>query len=128
MEKNLPARLAFQASAGEPAPGNGIARNQNQLNGLRKFMLVPPETFAEQSPGAAARRCVADFFAGDDAQFGRGTLRQPVPIGDKTAEREPLSLLPEAHEIAALGEARRASQTQAVRRSGVHDAREIIPA
>ena len=91
-------------------------------------MLVQPETFAEQPPGAAAGRRVADFFARDHAQFGRGAVGQPAPIGDETAEHEPLPLLPHPHEIAALREARLASQTQAIRRGGVHDAREIIPA
>src|ERR1035441_5035363 len=101
---------------GKTAAGNGIARDQNQFNGLREFMLVQPETFAEQPPGAAAGRRVADFLARDHAKFGRGTVGQFAPVRDETAEREPLALLPETHEIAALREARLASPTQAIRR------------
>lgn len=91
-------------------------------------MLMPPETFAEQPPGAAAGRRVAYFFARNHAEFRPATFGQPVPIGDQAAEREPLPLLPEPHEITALREARLASQTQALRRGGGHDAQAIKPA
>ena len=82
-------------------------------------MLVQPETFAEQPAGTAAHRRVADFFAGDDAEFGRGTGGQFTPVGDETTEREPFALLPDAREIAVLREPRRAAQAQAWRR-GIH--------
>src|SRR5665213_662936 len=113
---------------GKAAAGNGIARDENQFHRPGKLVLMPPETFAEQPPGAAANRRAADFFTGDHAESGRGTVGQFAPVGDEAAERKPLSLLPEAHEIAALREARLAAQTQAWRRSGGHDARKIIPA
>ena len=51
--------------------GNGIARNQDQFNRLGKFMLMQPESFTKQPPGAAANGGIADFFAGDNTQFGR---------------------------------------------------------
>ena len=82
--------------------GNGIARDQDQFDRLRQFMLVLPETFAQQTPRAAAFHRAADFFARDDAQFWCRAVRQPVPIGDETTEREALPLLPHAREIAAL--------------------------
>ncbi len=103
---------------GKSFSGNRIARDQNQFHRLREFMLMPPETFAEQPPGAAAVRRVADFFAGDDAEPGRGAVGQLVPVGDEAAEREPFALLPDAREIAALREPRRAAQAQAFRRRG----------
>jgi len=100
--------------------GDGIARDQDQFHRLRKFVLVQPETFAEQTPGAAAHRRAADFFARDDAEFGRKAGGQLVPVGDETAQHEPFALPPDAREIAALREARRAAQAQAFRRRGVH--------
>lgn len=98
---------------------NGIARDQNQFHRLRQFMLMQAETFAEQTPGAAALRRAADFFARDDAEFGRGTGRQLVPVGDEAAEGEAFALLPDARKIAALREPRTAAKAQAFRR-GVH--------
>ena len=98
---------------------DGIARDQNQIYRLRKIMLVQPETFAEQPPGAAAGWRIADFFAGDDPEFGRGTVGQFAPIRDETAQNQPFPPLPDAREIAALCEPRGAAQAQALRR-GVH--------
>jgi hypothetical protein len=90
-------------------------------------MLMLPETFTQQTPRAAAFRCVADFFARDHAKFWRRAVGQPVPVGNETAEHEPLALLPDAREIAALREARGAVEPQAFRRFGGHS-REIKPA
>ena len=53
---------------------NGIARNEHQFDRLGKFVLVQAEGFAEQAPGAAASWRIADFFAGDDAEPGRGAI------------------------------------------------------
>jgi hypothetical protein len=108
-------------------PGDGIARDQNQFDGLREFMLMLPETFAQQTPRAAAFRRAADFFARDHAEFWCRAVGQSVPVGDEAAEHEPLALLPDAREIAALREARGAGEPQAIRRFGGH-AREIRPA
>src|SRR5471030_1095394 len=118
-------------------PGNGIARDQNQFHRLREFMLMLPETFTQQTPRAAALHRAADFFARDHAEFWRRAVGQPVPVGDEAAEHEPLALLPDAREIAALREARGAVEPQArragawrrrtFRRFGGH-AREIRPA
>ena len=82
-------------------------------------MLVQPETFAEQPPGAAAGRRIADFFAGDDTEFWAFTVGKFGPIRDETAQNEPFSPLPDARKIAVLREPRRATQAQALRR-GVH--------
>lgn len=65
-------------------------------------MLVLPEAFAEQTPRAAALNRAADFFARDDTEFWRVASGQLVPVGDQAAERQPLALLPDAREIAAL--------------------------
>ena len=75
-------------------------------------MLVLPEGFAEQPPRAAPGDRAADFFTRDHAEFGRAAFGQPVPIGDEAALREPLALLPDAREIAALREPRGAVQSQ----------------
>jgi hypothetical protein len=99
---------------------NGIPRDEDDLHRLREFMLMQPETFAEQSPGTIALDGSADFLAGDDAQFWRSAFRQFAPIGDQTAKHQPFALLPDAREIAALLETRRAAQAQAFRRRGVH--------
>jgi len=76
-------------------------------------MLVLTETFAEQTPRAAARHCAADFPARDDPQFGRRAGRQPAPIDNETALRKPFAVLPDAREIPVLPESRVATQTQA---------------
>ena len=70
-------------------------------------MLVLPETFAQQTPRAAAFDGAADFFARDDAQFWLRAVGQLMPVGNQTAKREALALLPDAREIAALLEAAR---------------------
>lgn len=99
---------------------DGIARDQNQLDWLCKFMLMLPETFAEQSPRAAALNCAADFFACDDAEFWRRAIWQFVPVGNQAALREPFALLPDARKIATLCEPRGATQSQEFRRFGGH--------
>jgi hypothetical protein len=80
---------------------------------------MQPETFTEQPPGATANGGIADFFAGDDSQFGRTAKRQLAPVGNEATEGEAFALLPDAREIAALREPRGAAQAQAFRR-GVH--------
>lgn len=75
-------------------------------------MLMQPETFAEQSPGAAPFRSAADFFARDDPQFWRRALGQFIPVGDKAALREPLTLLADTCEIAALCQPQIATKAQ----------------
>ena len=81
-------------------------------------MLMLAETFTEQPPGAAALDGAADFPAGDDPEFWRRPVRQPVPVGDETALHQALALLPHPHEIAVLSESRVAAQTQAFRHFG----------
>ena len=98
---------------------DGIARDQNQIYRLRKIMLVQPETFAEQPPGAAAGWRIADFFAGDNAELRAFTGGKLAPIGNEAAQHEPFSPLPDARKIAVLRKPRRAAQAQALRR-GVH--------
>ena len=98
---------------------NRIACDQNQIYRLRKIMLVQPEAFAEQPPGAAAGWRIADFFAGDDAEFRAFTFGKFAPISNETAQNEPFPPLPDARKIAVLREPRRATQAQALRR-GVH--------
>ncbi len=98
---------------------NGVARDQNQFHRLREFVLMQPETFAEQSPGAAAGRSIANFFAGDDTKPGRETVGQFVPVRDEATEHEAFPALAHAREIAVLREPRRTAQTQAFRR-GIH--------
>ena len=110
---------------GKLFPGDGIARDQNQLHRPGEFMLVQPETFAQQPPRAASFHRAADFPAGDDAEPGLAAVRQFVPIGNQATLRETLALLPDAREIAVLREPRGAAQ--AFRRFGGH-AREIKPA
>ena len=69
-----------------------------------------PETFPQQAPGAVALHGAADFLARDDSQFWFGTFRQPLPVGDETAERKALALLPDARKFTALLDARGAAQ------------------
>jgi hypothetical protein len=107
--------------AGELPPGDGISRDEDEFDRPRDFMLVPPEAFAEQPPRAAAFHGAADLFAGDDAEFWACAAGQLAPIGDEAALRKPLTLLPDAREIAAPGEPRSAAQSQTFRRFHGHD-------
>ena len=84
-------------------------------------MLVLPETFTEQPPGAAAFHRAADFPARDHTELRRCAVRQTVPVGNEAALREPLSLLPHPRKITVLPESRVATQAQAFRRFGGHD-------
>ena len=68
--------------------GNRVARHQNQFHRRREFVLMLTETFAEQTPGAAAGGRIANFFAGDDAQFRCGAIRQFVPVRDEAADHQ----------------------------------------
>jgi len=95
---------------GEFFPGNRISRDQNEFHGLRQFILMLPETFPQQTPGAITFNRAADFFARHDSQFRFCAVRQPLPVGDKAAEREPLPLPPDARKITALPDARGAAQ------------------
>ena len=79
-------------------------------------MLMLPETFPQQTARAVTFHGTADFFARDDAQLWFRPVRQSLPVGDETAEDEPLALLPDAREITALLDARGAAQ--AFRRFG----------
>jgi len=76
-------------------------------------MLMLPEAFPQQPPGAVALDGAPDFFTGDDAQLGLRAFWQPLPVGDETAQREALALLPDARKIAALLNPRGATQAQA---------------
>ena len=82
-------------------------------------MLMLTETFAEQSPGATPGNRIADFFAGDHAQFWTRPGRKFTPVSNQTAERQTFPALADAGKIAALREPRRAAQAQALRR-GIH--------
>ena len=68
-----------------------------------------------RTPGAAAGHGIANLFAGDHPQFGAGTLRQWLPVGDQTAVDQPLALLPIAAFTAVLAVA-------SVRLAGLRDA------
>ena len=104
---------------GKTFSGDGISRDQNEFHRLGKFVLMLPETFAQQPPRPVARDRAADFFARDHAQFWARAGRQFVPVGDQTAEREAFPAQPDARKIAALREPRLAAQAQALRR-GLH--------
>jgi hypothetical protein len=75
-------------------------------------MLVLPETFPQQTPGAIALHGTANFFTCDDTELGLRAVRQPLPVGDETTEGETLALLPDACEFAALLNAPGAIQAQ----------------
>ena len=92
---------------GKIASGNRRPRDEHQFHRLLEFMLMLPETFAQQPPRAAAFDRASDFPAGDDAQIRRRAVRQAMPVGNETAQREPLSLLPHARKIALMLEPRR---------------------
>jgi hypothetical protein len=91
--------------------GDGIPRDQDDFDGLGQFMLMLPETFPQQTPRTVAVHGAADFFARHDTQFRFCTVRQPLPVGDETAEYDALPLLPDACEITAWPDARGAAQT-----------------
>src|SRR5581483_2838597 len=105
---------------GEFLPGDGIAGDEDQFDGPGEFMLMLPETFAEQAAGAAAFDGAADLFAGDDSESRAGAVGQMVPVGDEAALREAFALLPDAREIAVLRQSRGAAEAQAFRRFGGH--------
>jgi len=84
------------------------------------MMLVQPETFAEEAPGATALHRAADFFTGDHAQPGLGAGGQLVPIGNEATLSEALPHLTHARKFTALRQPRRPAEAQTfgVRRSG----------
>ena len=47
-----------------------MPRHEDEFHRLEQFMLMLPETFAEQSPRAAAFHRTADFAARDNTEFG----------------------------------------------------------
>lgn len=99
---------------------DGISRDQNNFDRLRQFILMPPETFAEQPPRAIALHRAAYFFARDDAQFWFCAVGQFIPICNQTTLREAAALLPDPREIATLRQPRVAAKAQAFRRFGGH--------
>jgi hypothetical protein len=106
---------------GEIASGNRRTGNKDEFNRLHKFMLMQPETFAEQTPRATAFNRAADAFARDNAQLWFRPIGQLIPIGDEAAQRKALTLLPHARKVAALLKPHGAAQPQAFRRFGKHD-------
>ena len=80
-------------------------------------MLMLPETFPQQPPGAITLDGASNLFARHDPQLWLRTLRQSLPVGDETTKCKTLPLLPDARELAALLNPRGA--TQAFRRFGV---------
>jgi hypothetical protein len=106
---------------GEIASGNRRPRDKDEFDRLHQFMLMQPETFAEQASRATAFNRAADAFARDNAQFRLRSVGQLIPIGDEAAKREALTLLPHAREIAALLKPHGAAQPQAFRRFSKHD-------
>jgi hypothetical protein len=90
--------------------GNRISRDQNDFHGLRQFVLMLPEAFPQQPPGAVALHGTTDFFARDNTQFGFRPVRQALPVGDETTDHDPLALLPDACKFTALLDARGAAQ------------------
>jgi hypothetical protein len=113
---------------------NRIARHQDHFHRLRQVMLVQPETFAQQAPGAAALHRAANLFAGDHAEPWRCAGGQLVPVGNQAALRQPFTGLAHPCKFTALGQARRPAQAQTSgiwhsgtvvwRRRG-HDARDL---
>jgi len=87
---------------GKIAAGNRGPGDEDQFNGPGKFMLMLPETFAKQAPGAAAGDGVADALARHHAQFRRRAVRQAMPVGNQAAQRQPLTPLPYPREITVL--------------------------
>ena len=73
-------------------------------------MLMLPETFPQQPPGAVALDGATDLLARDHTQFRFSSVRQPLPVGDETADHDPPTLLPDARKFAALLDARGAAQ------------------
>jgi len=106
---------------GKTTAGNRSPGNQHEFNRLGDFVLVDPKRFAEQTPGPAALRSIANPAAGDDAEPRGRAGRQPMPVGNQTTQRQPFTLLPHACEITVLPETRFASQSQAFRRFGGHN-------
>ena len=98
---------------GEFSSGDRVAGDEDQFNRLGQFMLMLPEAFAEQPPGAAALHRAADPAARDDPEPGGSPVRQTLPVGDEAALGQTLSLLPDAREIAVLPEPPGAAQAQA---------------
>ncbi len=109
--------------SGQTFSGNRVARHEDEFNRFGQFMLVQPETFAQQAAGTTAFHRPADFFAGHHAKFGRHAFGQTVPIGNEAAENKALAGLTDPREIAILRQARQAAEAQAFRRFSVHDAR-----
>ena len=118
---------------GKSFSGDRIAGHQNEFDGFGQFMLMQPETFAQQTAGTAAFHGTPDFFAGHHAEFGWRAVRQPVPIGNETTAHQALAGLANPREVAILRQARGATEAQAFRRFGGCHTREkrirlIIPA
>jgi len=87
-------------------PANLFQRPQMfspRWNCVRPEQVQPAVTIHAGAAGSfrGANRA-ADFFARDDTEFWRVASGQLVPVGDQAAERQPLALLPDAREIAAL--------------------------
>ena len=106
------ARKSFSTPA-KSRPAIEFPRDQHQFHRLGQFMLMLPETFAQQPPRPVAGDRVADAFARDHAQFRRCAVRQALPVGDQAAQRQPFALLPHPRKIAVLTESRGAAQPQA---------------
>ena len=95
-------RQKILLNPGKTASGNRRSRDEHKFHRLLEFILMQSKTFTQQTPRATALDRAANAPAGDNTQFRQHAVRQRVPVGDETAKRELLSLLPHACKIALM--------------------------
>jgi len=97
---------------GKGFAGDGIARDEDDVHGLRKIMLVQPETFAQEAAGAGTFHGATDLLAGDHTEPGVRPGGKLLPVGDEAALGQPFASLSHPGKVATLGQSRGTAQAE----------------
>ena len=85
----------------KPSAGDGLSRNQDQVDRFEQLPAMKPEALAHHSASLISDGGLANPTAGDHPETGRGLRRKCLPICQKTALGQALTVFPVGPEIRA---------------------------
>ena len=83
----------------KPSAGDGLSRNQDQVDRFEQLPAMKPEALAHHSASLISDGGLANPTAGDHPETGRGLRRKCLPICQKIALGQALTVFPVGPEI-----------------------------